>query len=142
MAKQVRLKFFPSPGKVKNIQDLADTYLETLNVNSTIFRRDIDRLLTHTMQVKDLMDAGNDILVRMERLLEKEGKDIDTFFNQGLTSVSTTKAGKEVRSQFDNLKEQAKFAFGERFFSSKELEFGHVDIPIVGVRLAALADAI
>jgi len=142
MAKQTRVKFFPTPGKVRNLEDLGNTYLETLNANSSLFRRDIDRLLTHTMKVQDLMDDGNNILVRMEKLLQKQGRDIDTFFNEGLTSVSTTRAGKEVRSQFDNLKEQAKFAFGERFFSSNELEFGHVDIPIVGVRLAALADAL
>tara|TARA_Y100000592_G_C5453800_1_gene310243 strand:- start:508 stop:1866 length:1359 start_codon:yes stop_codon:yes gene_type:complete len=94
------------------------------------------------MEIKDLMDQGNNILVRMENLLEEQGRDIDTFFNEGLTSVTTTEEGKVVRNQFDNLKKQAQFAFGKNFFTSRELEFGHVDIPIVGVRLSALADAL
>ena len=141
MAKQIKKAFY-TPGKVKTIEDLSNTYLNKLNTNSTIFRRDLNRVATHTMSVQNLMDTGSRVLKQMEKFLLTQNKTLDDLFTEGLTSVERTRQGKLVLDQFDNVKRQAKFAFGSNFFTDRNEEFGHVDIPVVGVRLSALANAL
>ena len=141
MAKQIKKAFY-TPGKVKTIEDLSNTYLNKLNTNSTIFRKDLNRVATHTLSVQNLMDTGSKVLKQMEKFLLAQNKTLDDLFVEGLTSVDRTQQGKLVLDQFDNLKKQAQFAFGSNFFTSRNEEFGHVDIPVVGIRLAALADAL
>ena len=58
MAIQYKLPLFGEPGKATSIEDLGRRLASDFDGNSTVIRKDLDRLIAHFIQVEELIDEG------------------------------------------------------------------------------------
>ena len=111
--KQFKFQFFKDGAT--SLNDLDQALLENFKQNSTLIRKQIDKLIIHNVKLNDLMDDGAVLT-----------DDIELFTK--LMAMVQTNDPKIVGS-FSKVKRDSKALFDSAFFQGKE--FGHQDITVV-----------
>jgi len=119
--KQFKFQFFKDGAT--SLNDLDQALLENFKQNSTLIRKQIDKLIIHNVKLNDLMDDGAVLT-----------DDIELFTK--LMAMVQTNDPKIVGS-FSKVKRDSKALFDSAFFQGKE--FGHQDITVVMIRLGIIA---
>ena len=146
MAIQYDLPIFGEPGKATSIEDLGRRLASNFNDNSVVIRKDLDRLLTHFLQVEDLVEEGAKLTAGLNVILENtENLVAASSFGEPILIQVKAEGGRKtkfgtLRNNFNDVKTATKKLFDNRFFNGKE--FGHQDITPSGLRLTGLAIAL
>lgn len=146
MAIQYKLPLFGEPGKATSIEDLGRRLASDFDGNSTVIRKDLDRLIAHFIQVEELIDEGASLSNNINILLENTENFAAALATDNPSEVTVSGEGGRktrfgrVETAFNEVKRKTKELFDGRFFNGKE--FGHQDITPSGLRLTGLAIAL
>jgi len=126
---QLKIKLFKDIGESTTLEELNQNLGQEFKTNSAILRKDLDKLVVHTIKYEDLIDRGAKLTANIEKLFA-------TLSSINLVDLEVS----QIEGSFNDVKLNTKALFDSRFFNGKE--FGHADITVVGVRLGALAAAL
>ena len=123
MTKQPGFKFSFFEDGATSLNDLDQALIENFRQNSTLIRKQMDKLIIHNVKLNDLMEDGAILTTDM------------ALFTSIMAMVQTNDP--KIIGSFSKVKRDAKALFDSPFFQGKE--FGHQDITIVMVRLGVMA---
>lgn len=123
MTKQPGFKFTFFKDGATSLNDLDQALIANFRQNSTLIRKQIDKLIIHNVKLNDLMDDGAVLTDDM------------ALFTKLMGAVQSNDP--KIVGSFSKVKRDAKALFDSAFFQGKE--FGHQDVTIVMVRLGVMA---
>ena len=140
---QVEAEFLFKAGQSQTLKDLENILNQDFKQSAKIIRKDLDRLVTHFIQVESLVDEGAKVASGIEQILTIIPEYMlyvgqASIEGSGGTRRAQFKSGLET--SFDEVKRSAKELFDGKFFDGKD--FGHQDITPSGLRLTGLAVAL
>ncbi len=140
---QVEAEFLFKAGDSQTLKDLANSLDQDFKQSAKIIRKDLDRLVTHFIQVESLVDEGAKVASGIEQILTiipEYMLYIGEASVEGSGGTRRAQFGSGLETAFEEVKRSAKELFDGRFFNGKD--FGHQDITPSGLRLTGLAVAL